>query len=359
MREKRRESKYGTPTQGNIDGNDLLTDDMWSFLGPPPAAFSARIKDCLNELSCDHSAISVFDSKDLLLTFKNLTGYVGEGLSNLNPFIRNCESGIDEFCSSHSKLSNYCSKPEISVLIREILTIRCDSVRSVIVILSVSNCELYSRIKRLLITSLEKKANNWSCWKNYAGIEPDMLDREKALNDFTMFWSSSNQFLDQVIETVKQYALEVETSNDDIEKLLRRWRDIQMYFKECTNWEEVFLREQIIFDSIESKIEIEWNVRQKHLMKLLIREEMNIESLVNLRAIELSEAPDYEQWLVYVYQIVRIANTRGMLYKGTEKKKHENEQNKGKNASHLPPRNEIRQQKSNDGGMNPGRYEKK
>ena len=359
MREKRRESKYGTPTQGNIDGNDLITDDMWSFLGPPPSAFSARIKDCLNELSCDHSAISVFDSKDLLLTFKNLTGYVGEGLSNLNPFIRNCESGIDEFCSTHSKLSNHCSKPEISVLIREILTIRCDSVRSVIVILSVSNCELYSRIKRLLITSLEKKANNLSCWKNYAGIEPDMLDREKALNDFTMFWSSSNQFLDQVIETVKQYALEVETSNDDIEKLLRRWRDIQMYFKECTNWEEVFLREQIIFDSIESKIEIEWNVRQKHLMKLLIREEMNIESLVNLRAIELSEAPDYEQWLVYVYQIVRIANTRGMLYKGTEKKKHENEQNKGKNSSHLPPRNEIRQQKSNDGGMNPGRYEKK
>ena len=334
MQDKSRQ--YGAPSR------ETCGNDMWAFLGQPPPAFSAKIRACLNELTVEHSALTVLDSKDLLLTFKNLSGYVAEGLPNLNPFIMEMDSGIHEFCCNRQKLSDQSSKAEIECFIREILVIRCDSVRSVIIVLSLSNFQLGSRIKRLLISSLEKNAKDWGCWKNYSGVEPGMLDKEQASRDFNAFWDACNGFFDGVIECIKQYALEVETSNEDIETMLRRWRDVPAYFRECSSWEEVFLREKVIFDSIELKLTIEWRVRQKHLMKLLVREEMNVESLVNLRAIELSEAAEYEQWLVYVKQVFNIAINQG----------------KGKYSSQPSPRYEQRQKHSSH-VMNPVRGEKK
>jgi hypothetical protein len=55
-------------------------------------------------------------------------------------------------------------------------------------------------------------------------------------------------------------------------------------------------------------MEISWNTREKDLMEILPRNEMNIPaSVIDLKLLELDSSSNYDEWIGYVLFILKLA----------------------------------------------------
>ena len=107
----------------------------------------------------------------------------------------------------------------------------------------------------------------------------------------------------------------------DVEKLLKRWRDLSSYFKEASSWDEVFDKERVLFVALPPIVE--WSTRSKHLRRLLNREEMGLtQSVIDSRLIELEEADTYEESITVFQKILRLAAIKGLSFKKVPAVRH-------------------------------------
>ncbi len=69
-------------------------------------------------------------------------------------------------------------------------------------------------------------------------------------------------------------------------------------------------------------MEISWNTRQKDLMEILPRNEMNIPaSVIDLKLLELDSSSNYDEWIGYVMFILKLATVEGIRCKEQVKPK--------------------------------------
>ena len=308
-----------------------IVDDQWSFLGSPTCVDGNPIKEVLKDLSsviCPYTWLQT-PVADVVQLFKSMAGYVGGSLSNTNPFIRSADEisvPVEDFLVTQQTLKDG-GRLEVERLLREVLIAQFDPVRSTVALLSLLNVELLTKVKRTIIVCLENEIDckSWNSWKEYAGSRPDTYSevrKRRAKEDFDKFWRVADKMLSQIVLSLKESVTEDETPTEDVEKILRRWRDIPGYYRDASSWQEIIDRERVIFDMLLPKIEITWEARGKHLNKLLSRDEMGLtSSVIDARVIELAEATSYYEWLKNAQQVLKLATVKGLSFKGAAERK--------------------------------------
>lgn len=312
-------------------GNEGTVDDPWAFLGTHSNYSKCDgMKEVLKELSSEVTPYAwlKIHANDVPKMYKHMTGYIGGLTPNTNPFIRSSESvPVEDFITTQQKLKDGAvNRLEIERLLREVLIAQYDAVRSTVALLSLLNTELLTRVKRTVVISLEDEADckSWNAWKGYAGTRPEgysEVKKRRAKEDFERFWRVCDKLLNQIVTSLKETIMEDEPL-EDVERMLKKWRDIGEYFKDAHNWNEVLDRERIIFDMLCQKVEITWETRRILLMKVLSREEMGLtQNIIDSRLIEMEEAETYSEWLKNVQQILKIALVKNLTFKGSVDKK--------------------------------------
>ena len=313
----------GASTRENIN----VEEDPWGFLGTHPSEQESQIKETLKELSAPITALTFLETPvtNIPQLFKSMSGCV-EGV---NPFIRR-PATADEFVATVPALKEPVTRFDIERLLRVVLIANFDPVQSLGALLCLVDAGTLARIKRTIVVSLEVEADckAWNSWKEFSGTRPELYSevrRRKARETFTEFWRVAENLLKEVVVCLKETVTERGSPTEDVEKMLKRWRDTPGYFRDSSSWQDVLDRERVLFDTLSPKIAIEWSARSKHLMKLLSREEMGLtQSVIDSRLIELEEAEGYDYWLATVQKVLKLATVKALSFrKVVEKKKAE------------------------------------
>ena len=321
-------------------GNEMAQrDDMWEFLGTHQGSAISAIRDALRESSVITGPLDFqcCNSANMAELFISSVGFLGNAI-HTNPFLRQKTNDMDVFCSEHSvKTKEKLTRIDCEQMLRDIAVAQFDSVSAMIILLRIANDAMLWSIKRSLVASFERHQKFWNSWKNYSGLESlsDSM-KTKAKADFQHFWNAADSLFSETIKLLKELSNHEETESNDIEKLLKRWRDVTSYFREENSWEAVLDRERIIFSTSSVLCDnISWEVRYKLLMNLMSREEMGItQAILDLKLLELELSTDYEEWISIIRLVLRVAVSKGLSYRGIPKKKPEQ-----------PQKNEIPQQK--------------
>ena len=298
-----------------------MEEDAWGFLGTHVGSQDNQIKEVLKDLSSVVSPLTWLQTPtaDSVQLFKSMVGL------NTNPFIRPSEAvSVEEFCANRRSL-DVVSRLEVENLLRDVLIAKLDPVRSLVAILTLLNPDLLAKVKRTVVVSLESESDckAWNSWKEFAGTRPEQyneVQRRRAKEAFNAFWRVAEKLLKQVVLCLKEAVTDDDSQTDDVEKMLKRWREIPAYFRESSSWQDVLDRERVLFDTLSPKITIEWGTRSKHLMKLLGREEMGLTlAVIDSKLMELDEADGYDNWLTTVLKVFKLATIKVLTYKKKEK----------------------------------------
>ncbi len=275
--------------------------------------------------ACKVSALDVIKAVDrdqLSVCFQRLCGLIG----GINVFI---PSGDDEDNSvpRYETLAANCSKAECEEALQQIMRDKHDVVSASLHLLKIMNDSMITKVKRVLSESLESMDRAiWYCWIQYIGAELDSMAEEQqqvAVQTMNKWW----QLLTRVYDRFAAIVLDVGAGSDntiDVEAGLKEWRHLAAMTKGAADYEEVFLRERIIFNNYElSKVSgISWEKRRDLLLKLIERKELGLGPILDLKRVELSIAGNYDEWIDSARLLFQLAEVKGMKL-ALEREKHE------------------------------------
>ena len=276
--------------------------------------------------SCRVSPLQVIkcgDRATLLSLFHRLIGRMGD----INPFLSEAELDGEE--SEDQVLATDCGRSDCEDLLQKILRNRTNAVKACVTLLKAMNLTMLSKAKRLIAASLENQVENaiWQSWTPYVGAELETmteLEQHAAEKAMSKWWNFMSKMYDRLAAGMLESCDRTEQETD-VELGLREWRNLTNMIRQATDYDDVFLRERLIFTGygLGQIGGMSWEKRREALLKLITRKELNLESILDLKRVELSIAEDYDEWMSYAKVIFTLADRKGLHIAG-EKELHDN-----------------------------------
>ena len=292
--------------------------------------------------ACKVSALDVIkatDREELLSLFVRLTGQSGR----LNPFLSEDDSE-DEKQNEYllKSLNEKYSRAECEENLQLIMRSKMNTVVAIHQALRMMPVTVVYKVKSMLADSLEceEEKSVWYCWNQYIGCDTDDLSADEqihAARSLSKWWQLMTKVYDRIVKLLLDNAqgqrfLE---ENVDIEVGIREWRNLPRMCKGASNYEEVFLREKLIYNNyrLAEVSGMNWEKRRELLNMLILRKELQLESIVDVRRVSMTVAENYDQWWTAASEVLRLAEAKGWTLDVEMYEKNRNKKAKEKEAA--------------------------
>ena len=311
LREKDQIDQSGAPSPGNQPNRSswaklsigVETQPSRSLIGSMNASKVTSI-DIIRSTNRD----------ELISLFSKLSGQL------LNPFI--AEDGEEtQKDQSIDCLSEKYTRSEFEYCLQLILRSKISTVGAIYQVLRIMPVTVVYKVKSMLAESLEKEDEKsiWYCWRQYIGCELEELPvdaQSAASTHFTQWW----QLIAVIYDRIVGILLESSTGHKmleesvDIEVGIKEWRNLSRMCKDASSYEEIFQREKFIYNNyhLAQVSGMTWEKRRELLNMLILRKELQLEPIVDVKRVALAVAETYDQWWEAAKEIIKLAEAKGM-----------------------------------------------
>ena len=264
--------------------------------------------------ACKITALDVIkaDREKLIGLFHRLTGKLG----NINPFLFEMNAEMEDG-SGHPLLPADCSRLQAEESLQQIMKDQCNVVVACLRLLNIMSDSMVTKAKRVFADSLESGENSiWFSWNKFVGVDLDsMSEAQQVLAEKVMekWWELMTKIYNRLAGIVLDSGISPDTTID-VEVGLKEWRNHANLVKGSTDFEEVFLKERLVFNDYGlGKISgMGWDKRKDALNKLLERKELGLDSILDFKRVDLATADNYETWMKAAIVIFKLAESKGI-----------------------------------------------
>ena len=301
----------GAPVLGNVSAWNFLfeTQDSDTCID----TCNQILKESMKKLITHVTPLKMHgcDTKQTFVQmYKSMVGFIElPDEAQINPFI----PVIEGTCVRCEPVANNPSHLDVENALRSLMLARYDSLRGTLFVLDALPEAAALKVKRACVLSLEKDPESWSVWKKHAGCIPEQLsDYEKrvAIVDKDRFWKAVNDLYVTAVDILRESA--ASNDDDDVEKLLFKWRDLDSYALVAKDWDDVLDHERLLFGQLSSKLVLTWETRRELLNTILAR--FGISSICDLYTIELSEFNEYDWFILVKERILKLCRLRNLRF---------------------------------------------
>ena len=308
-------TETGNTTQQTGARSEEAPRKTWSSLPKTLATDSTR-RLIGNSTSCKVNALDIIkaDREQLIMCYQRLCGAIGR----INVFLSE-ENENSDSDPGYAVLSASCNRVECEEALQQIMRDKHNVFTASLNLLRIMNDQMISKAKRVLSDSLESSEKSvWYCWMQYIGSELDSMtegQQQLAERNMSKWWTLMTKIYDKLAAIILDVDSDV-GSVIDVETGLKEWRNLLSMTKGAADFEEVFYRERLIFNNYElGKVSgITWEKRRELLMKLISRKELGLDSILDLKRVELTIAEGYDEWIESARMLFKLAEAKGMKF---------------------------------------------
>lgn len=274
--------------------------------------------------ACKVNALDIIkaDKSQLISCYQRMVGRLGY----CNPFLSEENEEADDG-SGNPALPAGCSRLQCEDALQGIMKDQCNVVVACLRLLNIMNDSMVTKAKRIFADSLEAAESSvWFSWNQFVGVDLESMSEEQQLSAeraMEKWWKLMAKVYDRLGTMIIDSGSGPDVAKD-VEVGLKEWRNHASLVKGSVDFAEIFVKERLVFNSyaLGQLTGMTWPKRREALMKLIERKDLGLDTILDIRRVELTIADDYNSWMESAGTIFKLAESKGITLH-TEREKHQ------------------------------------